>query len=87
MDNTFIEYLLGHKLPGVESHYFLGNLDKMIEQYLKYQDKLTVFTEKEVLQKQYDRLSEEHTALKSMFSENMIKAMIDARVKELTGKG
>lgn len=87
MDSTFIEYLLGHKLPGVESNYFLGNQDKMLEQYIKNQDKLTVFTDKEVLQKQYDKLSEEHIALKSMFSENMIKAMIDARVKELTGKG
>lgn len=86
MDNTFIEYLLGHKLPGAESHYFLGNQDKMLEQYLKNQYLLTIFTDKETLQKQYDRLSEEHTVLKSMFSENMINAMIDVRVAELMKK-
>jgi integrase len=39
MDTTFIEYLLGHKLPGVESNYFLGNQDKMLEEYIKNQDK------------------------------------------------
>lgn len=57
-----------------------------LEAYIKNLDKLTVFTDKEVLQKQYDKLSEENTALKSMFSENMLKAMIDERVKEITGK-
>lgn len=56
MSSTFIEYLLGHKLPGVEGNYFLGNEEKMLEQYIKNQDKLTVFTDKETLQQQYDEL-------------------------------
>ena len=56
MDSVFVEYFLGHKLPGVESNYFLGNQDKMLEQYIKNQDKLTVFQEKEVLQKELDAL-------------------------------
>lgn len=56
MEHTYIEFLMGHKLPGVESNYFLGNRDNMIEAYLKNQHLLTVFTDKEVLQKQYDEL-------------------------------
>lgn len=56
MDSTFIEYLMGHKLGGVESSYFLGNQPKMLEQYLMNQHLLTVFTPQEVLQKQYDEL-------------------------------
>jgi len=60
MDSVFIEFFLGHKLPGVESHYFLGNQNRMMEQYLKNQDKLTVFTDSEVLQKQYDELKQKH---------------------------
>lgn len=60
MDTTFIEYLLGHKLGGVESNYFLGNQPKMIEAYLKNQHLLTVFTDKEVLQRQYDELKGIH---------------------------
>lgn len=56
MDTVFIEYLLGHKLGGAESNYFLGNKPKMIEQYIKNQHLLTVFTSQEVLQKQYDEL-------------------------------
>ncbi len=60
MDATFVEYLMGHKLSGVESSYFLGNQNQMLEQYIKNMDKLTVFTDKEVLQKQYDELKEVH---------------------------
>lgn len=86
MDSTFIEYLLGHKLPGVESHYFLGNQDKMIEAYLKNQHLLSVFTDKEVLQKQYDDLKQKHDSMTSMFNPDMINAMIEARVKELLKK-
>jgi integrase len=56
MDEIFIEYLMGHKLSGAQSSYFLGNQSKMLEQYIKNQDRLTVFTDKEVLQKQYDEL-------------------------------
>lgn len=56
MDSLFIEYLLGHKLGGAESNYYLGNQPKMLEQYLKNQHLLTVFTSQEVLQKQYDEL-------------------------------
>lgn len=56
MDNIFIEYLLGHNLAGVESNYFLGNDAKMLEAYLKNQQLLTVFQEKEVLQKTLDEL-------------------------------
>ncbi len=60
MDNTYVEYLMGHKLPGVESSYFIGNQNKIIEAYLKNQHLLTVFTDKEVLQKQYDELKGKH---------------------------
>jgi integrase len=87
MDNTFIEYLMGHQLPGVERNYFLGNQDKMIEAYLKNQHLLTVFTDKEVLQKQYDDLKQKHDNLTSIFNPDMINAMIEARVKELMKKG
>jgi integrase len=87
MDSTFLEFLMGHKLPGAESNYFLGNQDKMLEQYVKNQDKLTIFTDQEVLQKQYDDLKEKHNNLKSMFNEDMLNAMIEARVKELMKKG
>ncbi|VVB86206.1 Tyrosine recombinase XerD [uncultured archaeon] len=83
MDNTFIEYLLGHKLPGVESNYFLGNQEKMLEQYVKNQDKLTIFTDAETLQKQYDELKQENSTLKSMFTPDMIQKMIDERVSQL----
>ncbi len=83
MDRTFIEYLLGHKLPGVESNYFLGNQDKMLEEYIKNQDKLTIFTDQETLQKQFDDLKQRHEGLKSLFNEDMLNAMIEARVKAL----
>lgn len=62
MDSTFIEYLVGHKLPGVESHYFLGNQEKMMEQYIKNQDLLTVFTKHEILQTKYDKLRNQQGA-------------------------
>jgi integrase len=61
LDHTYLEYILAHKLPGVESSYFIGqNLDKMLEAYVKNQHLLTVFTDKEVLQKQYDELKQNH---------------------------
>lgn len=72
MDNTFIEFLLGHKLPGVESHYFLGNQEKMIEAYLKNQSLLTVFQEKEVLQKELDSLKQ-----KDRIENELLKARLD----------
>lgn len=83
MDTTFIEYLKGHKLPGVESSYFLGNQEKMLEQYLKNQHLLTVFTEKEILQKQYDELKTQKGADGLEKMEEHIKrlerAVIDSR--------
>lgn len=60
MDTIFIEYLMGHKLSGVESNYFLGNQPKMLEAYLKNQHLLTVFTPQEILQKQYDELKQKY---------------------------
>lgn len=48
------------KSPGVESHYFSGNQDKMIEAYLKNLHLLSVFTDQETLQKQYDDLKQKH---------------------------
>jgi integrase len=70
MDNIYVEYLLGHKLPGVESNYFLGDQEKMIEQYLKNQKYLTVFTEQEQLQKEYDELKSKSGDLISIKEEN-----------------
>ncbi len=98
MDNTFIEYLLGHKLPGVESSYYLGDQTKILEAYLKNQHLLTIFTENEILQKQYDelkgrhdteteKLKEEVDALKGLLTEGAIKDMIEARVNEILKKG
>ena len=56
VDTTFLEYWMGHKLPGVEANYFIGTSiqERMLEAYIKNLDKLTVFTDQEVLQKQYD---------------------------------
>lgn len=71
MDSIFVEYLLGHKLPGVESNYFLGNQSKMLEQYVKNQDKLTVFTDKEVLQKRYDGLKQAHNDHSGLLQEKL----------------
>lgn len=66
MDTIFIEYLMGHKLPGVESNYFLGNQDKMIEAYIKNQQLLTVFTDKETLQKKYDDLKKDKSEIEAL---------------------
>lgn len=96
MDEVFIEYLMGHKLSGAQSSYFLGNQDKMIEQYIKNQDKLTVFTPQEELQKQYDDLKGkvdiEKEQLKArlakleqsagIFDEATIQAMLKKMVEE-----
>lgn len=58
VDSTFVEYWLGHKPRGTDANYFIGSSiqDRMLEAYIKNLDKLTVFTDKEVLQKQYDEL-------------------------------
>ena len=72
METVFIEYLLGHKLPGVESNYFLGNQTKMLEQYIKNQDKLTMFTDTETLQKKYDELKQ-----KDRLESDVLKAELD----------
>ncbi|TRZ86917.1 MAG: hypothetical protein D4R88_10030 [Methanosarcinales archaeon] len=62
VDATFLEYWMGHKLPGVEANYFIGTSiqDRMLDAYIKNLDKLTVFTDQEVLQKQYDELKQKH---------------------------
>jgi hypothetical protein len=60
MTHTYIEYLEGHKLPGAESNYFLGDLPKMLEEYVKCQHLLTIFTPNEILQRQYDELKRKH---------------------------
>ncbi|MFA4956367.1 MAG: site-specific integrase [Candidatus Methanoperedens sp.] len=58
VDSTFVEYWLGHKPRGTDANYFIGSSiqDRMLEAYIKNLDMLTVFTDKEVLQKQYDEL-------------------------------
>ncbi|NJD51823.1 MAG: hypothetical protein FIB07_03045 [Candidatus Methanoperedens sp.] len=78
MDSTFIEYLLGHKLPGVESNYFLGNKEKMIEQYIKNQDKLTIFTDAETLQKKYDELKN-----KDGLEKELLKSELMTEIQQL----
>lgn len=60
MDSRFIEYIMGHTLPGVESSYFLGQEDKLLEAYLKNQHLLSIFTPQEILQREYDELKRKH---------------------------
>jgi integrase len=62
VDSVFVEYWLGHKPKGTDANYFLGSSiqDRMMDAYIKNLDKLTVFTDKEVLQKQYDELKDAH---------------------------
>ncbi len=68
METTFIEFLMGHKLPGIESSYFLFNKDKMIESYLKNQHLLSVYNDSETLQKELDELKQ-----KDQFEIEMVK--------------
>jgi integrase len=58
VDSIFVEYWLGHKPRGTDANYFIGSSiqDRMLEAYIKNLDRLTVFTDSEVLQKQYDEL-------------------------------
>lgn len=58
VDSVFVEYWLGHKPRGTDANYFIGASiqDRMLEAYITNLDKLTVFTDAEVLQKQYDEL-------------------------------
>jgi integrase len=72
MDTNYIEYLMGHKLRGVEDSYFIGTAaqDKILEAYTKNQDKLTVFTDAEVLQKQYDELKKQGLGNEALKEEN-----------------
>jgi integrase len=78
MDSTFIEFILGHKLPGVESSYFKGNTDKMLEQYLKNIHLLTAFEEKEVLQKELDALK-----TKDRLENEMLKAKVESTQRDM----
>ncbi len=56
----FIEFLMGHRLVGSQDNYFEGNanLNKMIAEYIKHQDKITITLSEEKLQKAYDDLKE-----------------------------
>lgn len=58
VDSIFVEFWLGHKPRGTDVNYFKGTSiqDRMLEAYIKNLDKLTVFTDAEVLQKEYDAL-------------------------------
>ena len=77
VDATFIEYWMGHKLKGVESNYFIGTAiqERMLDAYIKNLDKLTVFTEKEVLQKQYDELKGKH----DLYTQQLEKELQDTK--------
>lgn len=77
VDTTFIEYMMGHKLPGVESAYFKGT-EKILEQYLKNIHLLTVFEEKEVLQKELDDLKS-----KDRLEVETLKAQLDTTQKDM----
>ena len=57
MTHSFIEFIMGHKLPGAESHYLLYK-DKMLEEYVKCQHLLTIYTPQEKLQADYDKLKQ-----------------------------
>ncbi|VVB96415.1 Tyrosine recombinase XerC [uncultured archaeon] len=83
MDSVFIEYIMGHKLRGVEGSYFKGDEKTLLEAYLKNQQHLSIFTDHEVMQREYDGLKKENEALKSMFTENMIRKMIDERMAQI----
>lgn len=77
IDTTFIEYMMGHKLPGVESSYFKGS-EKILEQYLKNIHLLTAFEEKEVLQKELDVLRS-----KDRLEVETLKSQLDATQKDM----
>jgi integrase len=95
VDSLFIEFWMGHKPKGTDANYFLGTSiqGRMLDAYTKNLDKLTVFTDKEVLQKQYDELKGkvdiEKEELKARLDniektmEDMMKKRIEGRMKEL----
>ena len=58
MDGTFLEYMLGHKVSGVKSSYFVGEGVKkeILAAYLENIHLLTVFSDQETLQKENDVL-------------------------------
>ena len=88
VDSIFVEYWLGHKPRGTDANYFIGTSiqERMLEAYVKNLEKLTVFTDKEILQKQYDNLKQKHESLTSMFNADMLNAMIETRVNEILKK-
>lgn len=70
IDSRYVEYWMGHKLGGVESNYFIGAgvEERMLKAYIKGLSYLTVYTDKETLQKKYDELKQQQGAdgLKNM---------------------
>jgi len=81
MTHTFIEFLMGHKLPGAESNYLLFK-DKMLEEYIKCQPLLTVFTPHEILLKEYDKLKEKHENALSAET-NDLRTVADTQYQEI----
>lgn len=85
VDARYVEYWMGHKLSGVESNYFIGAgvEERMLQAYIKGLGYLTVFTDKETLQKQYDELKKQQGAdgLKKMQEQmaRLERAVIDSR--------
>lgn len=79
MDYVFIEYIMGHKLRGVEGSYFKGDDKTLLEAYLGNQQHLSIFTDHEILQHEYDNIKKENEILKS--KDNEIKGL-----KEQLGK-
>lgn len=58
MDRLFLEHIMGHKTQGVEGNYFVAEAvqDEILAAYLENLHLLTVFTDKETLQKENDTL-------------------------------
>jgi len=87
VDARYVEFWMGHKLGGVESNYFIGAgvEERMRSAYLKGVSYITVFTDKETLQKQYDELKKQQGAdgLAQMQAriEEMEKKMIEDRIQ------
>lgn len=73
MNTEYIEFLMGHRLSGTQSSYFLGNESTMLEAYMKNQHLLTVFTDSETLQKQYDELKGTHDTELNILKQQVAK--------------
>lgn len=102
-DIFFTDYLMGHKIDPVHEAYFKADPKKLKDRYMRYLPYLALTdTETYILEtEEYTQLKAENEKLKKMvceiksemeagkqiITEDMIKAMIEERVKEILKKG